>query len=288
MIITRLMGGLGNQMFQYALGRRLALDRKVPFKLDLSWFRSHHDRKYLLENFKIKADIASAPEIDRFKMTRNPKIQKLSETVIRHLPFYYLFPTVKERNISFDPRILKARTDAYFIGYWQSENYFKPISSIIRTDYQLKRHMSTEAVNIYQLINSTESVSVHIRRGDYLTIPRLGICSLDYYQNAHEYILGQLHNPYFFVFSDDIKWSKENLGFLTPVCFVNLHTSDKDVEELVLMSNCQHQIIANSSYSWWGAWLNTHANKHVIAPRKWSNDPNWDTSKIKPESWIQL
>lgn len=288
MIISRLQGGLGNQMFQYALGRRLALDRNVPLKLDLRWYRSHTDRCYLLNRFNISADIASTEEIKQKQILKNRKLGKISEAVLRHSPFYYLFPTVREKNISFDPHILKARTDAYFIGYWQSEYYFKSISPTIQTDYQLKNPLSNESLNFLQLIKSTTSISVHIRRGNYLNNPRHGTCSLDYYQNAHNFILCQFRNPDFFIFSDDLKWAKENLNNAKTTHFVDLKTAEKDVEELILMSTCKHQIIANSTYSWWGAWLNTNPYKVVIAPKQWSTDSKQDTSKLIPKSWIQL
>jgi hypothetical protein len=176
-------------------------------------------------------------------------------------------------------------------GFYQSETYFKPAKDIILEEFTLKKPFSSQAQNISNNIAlQPMPVSLHIRRGDYVSNDRArkhhGLCSLEYYQEAVERITGKVKNPLFFVFSDDIAWAKQNLK-LDNATFVS-NPEIRDYEELLLMSQCRHNIIANSTFSWWAAYLNKNAKKMVIAPKQWNVKSASDTLDILPSSWIQL
>ena len=182
---------------------------------------------------------------------------------------------------------------SYFIGFWQSEKFFKNIEKIIRKEFTLKNPLSNYANVVFEKIKSTPiSASLHIRRGDYVLEPHTnayhGVCGLDYYQKAYEELVKKINSPFeIFVFSDDIEWVKENLRLPGKMHFVS-NPNIPDYEEMFLMSCCTHNIIANSSFSWWGAWLNPNKNKIVIAPKQWFANKNEDAKDIVPESWIKI
>lgn len=289
MVIIKLQGGLGNQMFQYALGRSLAEKNKIDFKLDLSFYNKEKNnlhRNYSLKYFNIIENIAEEDELKKTKEYR----QKNKLIYF----FYRIFSKknivyVKENFFYFGKDILKIKNNAYLDGYWQSEKYFKNIESIIKQEFTLKNKLDSRLENLVEDIKNTNSVSIHIRRGDYITNQKTnsvhGTCSLDYYQTAIEHINNKIKNPIFFIFSDDIEWVKNNLKTEFPTFFIE---GNKDYEDLILMSYCKHNIIANSSFSWWGAWLDHNPNKIVIAPKKWFNVNNINTSDLLPNSWINL
>ncbi|MFH0972649.1 MAG: alpha-1,2-fucosyltransferase, partial [Patescibacteria group bacterium] len=185
--------------------------------------------------------------------------------------------------------ILKLKDDIFLDGYWQTEKYFKDIEDIIRSEFTLKTEYSNLNPELIAKISSCNSVSMHIRRGDYITNQNTnefhGICFLDYYKKAINLIAEKFPNPTIFIFSDDLKWCKENIKIKYPIVFVK---GNKNYEDLIMMSKCSHNIIANSSFSWWGAWLNNNPNKIVIAPQKWLNNPNINYSDIIPSTWIKI
>jgi hypothetical protein len=174
-------------------------------------------------------------------------------------------------------------------GYWQTENYLIDIKDTILNDFQLKLPLRNELKEIALKISDSNSVSIHIRRGDYAqdkkTNAHHGTCSLEYYQEAIKLITEKIQNPIFYIFSDDIEWVKENLKINYPKYHVE---GNKGFEDMELMKNCKHNIIANSSFSWWAAWLNTNKEKIIIAPKNWLNNPKFDTSDVVPNSWIKI
>jgi hypothetical protein len=196
-----------------------------------------------------------------------------------------------EKNYNFDPDILNLKNNVYLDGYWQSDKYFSDIETIIRNDFSFRDEPTETNRRMLDHISSCESVSVHIRRGDYVTLPEAnafhGLCSLSYYQSAVGLLAGQLEKPVFFVFSDDIAWAKENLTFGFKAHFMDHNGPERGDEDLRLMSACHHHIIANSSFSWWGAWLCANPEKIVCAPRKWFNK-DIDTPDNLPASWLKL
>lgn len=296
MVIVKLMGGLGNQMFQYALGRQLSQTLKVPLKLDLSYFykENYHPeetiRHYELGVFNIEESFASPEEIADF-MIEKPKelFPKLFFQIKRAIVPKRI---VRERFFHFDPQILSVKSPSYLEGYWQTFKYFENIDSIIRKEFSFKKNPDSRVLEQYQKIQSVNSVSIHIRRGDYVAFKSVnayhGVCSLEYYEKAISLISKKVKDPVFFIFSDEINWAKENIKINGPHHFIDNDASVPACEDLRLMSKCKHQIIANSSFSWWAAWLNDWNGKIVVAPHKWFNEESKDTKDIIPQNWIRI
>jgi len=288
------MGGLGNQMFQYALGRRLALDRKVFLKLDTTtWYQIHTNHRYELNNYRINAQIASLEEINKFKKVNLGGLRgKIFRNIQKRLS-YYKRRIIDEKSFSFDDGIVnKTSKEVYLNGFWQSEKYFAPISTTIRNELSYIGSPSSQASFWEEKIRSCTSISLHVRRGDYVndseTNQIFGVCSIEYYQNATKFLFNKFPNAKLFIFSDDIGWACQNLSFLPAREFIELIGTKRDIEELKLMSLCKHHIIANSSFSWWGAWLNPSTDKVIIAPDPWFNKPGIATNDLYPDTWIKM
>jgi hypothetical protein len=287
MIIIKIHGGLGNQMFQYATGRRIANDRKVALKLDITAYgnqpSSETVRKFGLQNFNIRIDPASNDEIKKIRYPFG---------IFSKLVWLIKQKIFRQYNIGFIPSILNVVSDYYLDGYFKNEQYFKSIGNTIRSEFTLKNpagQASQEAQ--FKITKSTLPVSLHIRRGDYVqetaTALYHGALPIEYYHSAITYLSEKIGTFNLFVFSDDIAWAKENLHLNVPMTFVS-QPEIPDYEELLLMSLCKHNIIANSSFSWWGAWLNQNPDKIVIAPKRWLAKTGNDYYKEIPPSWIQL
>lgn len=288
MIIVKLMGGLGNQMFQYALAKKLSLKNNSEIVFDFQLFKLG-GRQYALSSFDLN-----------YREVSNWEKHLLCRSVYKRLP-YQLMAIIcgkrvidyREKSLEFDNVILGMRGDMCIEGYWQSEKYFNDIRSELLTDFKIKNNLSGENLKIANSINeSNTAVSLHIRRGDYITNKNAntihGICDLDYYYRAIKYIAKQNSMLDIFVFSDDINWVKENLKVSHNLYFVDNNTEETGAEDLRLMSLCKHNIIANSSFSWWGAWLNRHKDKIVVAPKRWFKDASKNSSDLVPESWKLL
>lgn len=286
MIIVNLKGGIGNQMFQYALGKKLALKNNDTLKLAIDTLqkaRSVGDmhRPYSLDAFSISAEIATASEVRTIKYPYG---------IISMWVRFINARILKKTNIGFIPEVLNWRGDLFLDGYWQSPSYFTDIRDTLLTEFTLETPVSDVMSSYKQQIESSTSVSIHIRRGDYVENPRVrkefGICEPAYYKAAIVHVTEKLTAPTFFIFSDDIQWVKENLSLPESTVFVQ--DSDlKAVEELTLMAMCKHNIIANSTFSWWGAWLNANKNKIVVCPTPWFENNSSDLNLI-PKIWIQL
>lgn len=286
MIIANLKGGVGNQLFQYALGRHLSIKNKTELKLDVSGLEQAQRvgdayRPFDLYNFNITAPIATEDEIKKLKypygwfskMWRN-----------------FSFKVLRQHNLLFDPKILNLPDNTYLDGYWQSPKFFDDIREVLIKDLTLANPLSSAADTYCTKIQNTNSVALHVRRGDYVKNPivakEFGICSNDYYTKAVKYISENVNDPVFFVFSDDINWVKNNIALPDSAVYVQ-DPKLTTIEELVLMSQCRHNIIANSSFSWWGAWLNNNTSKIVIAPTPWFDHTPYDKNLI-PKSWLQI
>lgn len=296
MIITKLTGGLGNQMFQYAVARSLSLYKNIPFKLDINDYDTtcHNSdtlRKYALSIFNIDESFSTAEENDRLLGVNNIYL-KMKCRIPNALRGYFLKQIFLESHYHYDSKIWQTGMDFYLIGYWQSEKYFFNENDQIRRDFTLKKQLSIKAKEWLRKINTTNAVSLHIRRGDYITNMHTntyhGTCSPGYYFKASDIIKQRISNMELFIFSDDISWVKKNLKVTVPVNFVSDSRGIQDYEEMMLMSKCKHNIIANSSFSWWGAWLNQNRDKIVIAPKKWFADPNINTQDLIPDRWLRI
>lgn len=293
MIIVKLIGGLGNQMFQYAAGRRIAFINNTELKLDISGFEKLEGvtpRKYELKHFNIMENIALEREIKKFKSSN--RFYKLFFRIKNMFKPYYRRTIIKERFFHFDPDILKIGNNVYLEGYWQSEKYFKDIEEIIRKEFTVRYPISGKNKEIMDIIKDKNSVSMHFRRGDYVKNPDVnklhGICTYDYYNKSIEYFAGKIKEPYFFIFTDDSLFIKENFKPSYPVTFIEHNGEEYVYEDLRLMSYCKHNIIANSSFSWWGGWLNKNPDKIVIAPEKWFNSAKYNTQDLISPDWILI
>ena len=290
MIIVKLMGGLGNQMFQYALGRRLSVENDQPLKLDLAWFETQQKRAFELDHFNIQADIATRREVEKFFPERkNSRLAALFRSFSAHAKSYEVC-TEKEPG-KFDPLAVSAAENRYLEGYWQSEKYFKPIEQVIRKDFTLKIPSEKDDAALLERICAQNSVSLHIRRGDYVSDPVIhsvhGVLSLTYYTHAMRKIGERVASPSFFVFSDDIAWARGHLR-AEKITFVEHNDTAKGVHDLALMRACRHHIIANSSFSWWGAWLSDYLEKVAIAPKRWFIKRDSDKTDILPADWLVI
>lgn len=293
MIIVRLTDGLGNQMFQYALGRKLSLLKSTELKLDINWYQGKKEaqqkRKYSLSCFNVQQNIASQKDLDFF-FQRNLLISLDSKA-----KKLFNLPPIKvikiQKGFQFDKSVFECPRNVYLKGYWQSEKYFLDIRDILLQDFSLKTEPSSAQQAIIEEITNSESVSVHIRRGDYVANPDLnrvhGVCSLDYYQTCVDYLKRYVQEPHFFIFSDDTEWVQENLIIEGKTTYVSDKNS-ADYDDLRLMSLCQHNIVANSSFSWWGAWLNRNPNKIVCTPKQWFAVKSRNTGDLIPSTWLKF
>lgn len=291
MIITRLHGGLGNQLFQYAVGRHLAEKNRTILKIDKTVFETYKLHKYSLSPFNINENFASVEEI---AVLKEKKYCFMRRTIMRMMRKPTCFPAYfVEKNFSFDPAILNLPDNVYIEGYWQSEKYFQDIEEIIRREFAVKTELAGKNLDLAREIKSCNSVSVHIRRGDFISNPEIkrvhgNCCDLDYYNRCAEYLCGIVTLPHFFIFSDDPVWVSENIIMPGSVTYVDYNDADNNYEDLRLMSLCKYHIIANSSFSWWGAWLGTNPNKITIAPNKWFNITERDTKDLIPKEWLKI
>lgn len=287
MIVTRLIGGLGNQMFQYAVGRALAARRGVPVAIDRRGFAEYKVHAYGLDNFALAAQ--DAPDWALPRSAGGGRVQRL----LRRLRGTGPLKLVVESGMAFDPTIVTLPDNVYLDGYWQSERYFADMADTIRADFQVRHAPSAANAEWLQRIGDSLSVSIHVRRGDYVSNPAAnkfhGTCGLDYYERAIADIRARVDGePVFFVFSDDPDWTRDNLNFAGCVQhFIRDNDAATNYEDLRLMAACRHHIIANSTFSWWGAWLNPRADKTVIAPARWFAETR-DTSDLLPQEWVRL
>jgi hypothetical protein len=292
MIIVKLIGGLGNQLFQYALGRNLALKNNTELKLDISGFETYKLYKYGLHNFNIIENIATDKDIYEFKPKKAQFLSYVSNKISERVLPWYKQKYIIEPDFRFNSNILKIGKNAYLDGYWQSEKYFTGISSIILDEFSVKNEPDELNRELLTTINSTNSVCLHIRRGDYIsnrtTLETHGVLGIDYYTRSLNSMKKMVNNPQIFIFSDDIPWARENLKINLPLHFIDNNGVEKNYEDLRLMSNCKHHIIANSSFSWWGAWLCINPDKIIFAPKQWFNDRTRDDRDIVPDLWIKI
>jgi hypothetical protein len=284
-------------MFQYAAGRRLAIVHRVPLKLDTGWFNymppEDTTRRYALGIFPVQEDFATLDEIRSFTGESSSKIWNRLHSFAEK---YGLAPaskhTVKERFLHFDQSILNLPNRAYLIGYWQSNKYFHDVENILRREFMVEAPLAGKNLEIANQIRNTNSISIHVRRGDYVSNPATtefhGICGIEYYRLCIAELVKKVAYPHFFVFSDDHNWTHENLKIDFPVTYVDHNDSGAGYEDMRLMSLCRHNIIANSSFSWWGAWLNPNPSKLVYAPCRWFNRSDIDTKDLVPAEWIRL
>ncbi|MCE6987648.1 alpha-1,2-fucosyltransferase [Dyadobacter sp. CY323] len=291
MIISKISHGLGNQLFQYAIARKLSIQAKTSLYFDLRYYNHHYAtdtfRSFRLNNFKIDYQLLDTSPV----LIYLSKATKLFPQ--RSLP--PLFELVREGNDGFNARALTAKSMfVYLSGFWQTEQYFKDIQDVLQKEITLKIAATPQFQKFEALIKKEENpISLHIRRGDYVNNSQFsnqfGFIGLDYYKRATDMFQEKMPSCKFFVFSDDFQWVKENFPQDSNTVYVESAGDNSDLEDLMLMRTCKHHIIANSSFSWWGAWLNSYPGKMVVAPQKWYNNmPDLNTNDLIPADWLRM
>ena len=292
MIIVKLIGGLGNQMFQYATARRLAEKHSTILKLDVTGFEEYKLHRYSLHCFQTWEYLATQTEIKSIKGNQN-LFNRLKRKITSKLDAKHPKNSwIIEKQFNFDADILETPNNVLLDGYWQTEKYFADITDILRREFVIKYQQDNQSQKFADSIQSTEAVSLHVRRTDYvqdaLTNKIHGTCDQNYYARSVHYIAERVANPHFFIFSDEPQWARDNLKFDFPTTVVDCNDASRNYEDLRLMSMCKHNIIANSSFSWWGAWLNANLDKIICAPNQWFIDPTRNTKDVIPDTWIKL
>lgn len=284
MKIVKILGGLGNQMFQYAFYLALS-QRHKSVKTDLSGYENYtlHNGFELTRVFGIHPPQAPMFIVNLYSpQTRSWIYRKLRRILMLKNAY-----KTEDNFFAFDQDILYNKKPMLYWGYWQNQGYFIDIEKKIRDEFKFNNLLNENNTTYMQSIKSTTSVSVHIRRGDYLKDELLGgLCSLDYYKKAISKMRASLDAPVFYIFSDDLHWCREHLDFDASKFYISGNDGENSHIDMQLMSSCKHNIIANSSFSWWAAWLNENPNKIVIGPEKWTN--HHDSNQIIPEQWIKL
>ena len=299
MIIVRLRGGLGNQLFQYAAARALAVHKSVELKADLYTYTKHPYRKFELKYFNIDLPEASRKEVHAFTGS-NPLIRYLN----KKSNYFYCPLVCSQPHYHYFEDFLNLPSSVYLSGYWQSEKYFYAIKDIIKSEITPRVKPDQYNDELIHEMDSVESIAVHVRHGDYTTnINYKSFFSQpgrEYYANAISHIRNNHPSPKFYFFSDNIPWCRATFKDLPDAVFISHNTGDESYKDLLLISSCKHQIIANSTFSWWGAWLNPNRQKTVIAPRFWfktsyqmKKEPVYpcriyNTKDLIPENWICL
>lgn len=294
MIFVRISGGLGNQMFQYAAAYSKAREYDYELVLDNTELISdinlkNTDREFELNYLNINSRTINIQDYQMISVPTSGLLYRL----LRKASLYIKIPFlnyIRETSFSFDKIINRTRKYSYIDGNWQSEKYFLNCRDDLRKQFIITDFAHANQ-KIIEKMKDVESVAIHIRRGDYLTNPNAnkvhGVCPISYYKRAIADLREKKTNLQFFVFSDDPQWAKENLAIEKDIIFIDHNTGDRSYLDMQLMINCRNHIIANSSFSWWGAWLSDDINKYVYAPKKWFL-VDIDTSDLIPKSWIRI
>jgi hypothetical protein len=291
-VISHIIGGVGNQMFQYAAGKALALATGQQHYLDINDFSDYKLHNGFELNRVFNLDITSADQITIAgmlgwrsshlvrKILRQPQLASLRGKKFVVQPYFNYWPD-----------FFSLTGNVYLHGYWQSESYFKPFESIIRQNFTFREPLEGKNLELSLEISGCQSVSLHVRRGDYIndskTARIMDVCSLEYYLAAVDNIAKCVKRPVFYIFSDDIDWVKKNLPISFPCVYVDHNRGAESYRDMQLMSLCKHNVIANSSFSWWGAWLNDNPGKIVVAPKTWFCNGTNDSDLI-PAEWVRL
>lgn len=288
MVIVRIQGGLGNQLFQYALARSLSKRTGQTFKLDFTSYGHDELRKPGLRSFRAQFPVAGRLEISQLKYgLKEHFLAKLMRKEPTKGATY-----IQEKSHSFDKSILSLKAPAYLDGYWQSEKYFHDFGDLIRSELILRDGLPKSSSHWEQKIGDCESISIHVRRGDYVANPAnhsiFGICSPEYYIRSVDLIQSSLPNAHLFLFSDDPNWVRENLVPKLGNKAEVMPVSEDPAQDMYLMSRCRHNIIANSTFSWWAAWLNPNPGKVVVAPSVWFKQAERESPDLIPREWKRL
>lgn len=298
MIISRLEGGLGNQMFQYAYGWYAAKIHLTTLKLDLSSYRTRPAHGYLLDKFCIQASEVPEEEVNRVPRRYRNAPSESNETVSQSsiasgingwFNFFSELKRFKEKPFGFHPRYRSVPNHRYLVGNWQSEKFFPGIREDLLSQFRLKESPNSISREVSRAIGNTRSLALHIRRGDYVTSASAASIyenlSLDYYRRSVSRFAEMGGRPTVFVFSNDHAWCEANLRLPFETRFVTHNTAETAHEDMWLMSQCAGCVIANSTFSWWAAWLNTRPDKQIFAPQTWFRNGIMDDRAINCDDW---
>lgn len=280
-IYTRLFGGAGNQLFQYAAGRTLADTLGCDLILDSRYVAGSKDRGDCFAHFSDA------------RFTRSATLPPTKSDGVLRYGLWRLFGRTprfyRESGLGFDTRLMRQPADTYLHGYWQSERYFAPIAEQLRKDLNFTTPLNSANIDMAaQIASARTPVSLHVRRGDYLAGDTYAACPPDYYRAAAAHLSAQLGPLTCFVFSNDPAWARDNLNLGHDTIVVDINDESTGHFDLHLQSLCAHHVIANSTFSWWAAWLNGAADKQVVAPKHWFAKPGLDNPDLCPPSWIRL
>ena len=298
MIIAEMKGGLGNQMFQYAFAKSLALRNNASLKIDATdYVHTVGDPKkgirlFGLRYFNIEAGEATAEDLQKFSPYRSAgflgSIRRYLNTFGDYRKKKFIIEP-KDNFFSFDGKMISQpiKEDVYVSGFWQSEEYFRDYSEAIRKQLSVAGSPEGKNKEALEKIKEQNSVAIHVRHGDNATAiaKSHGVLPMDFYKKAIEQIKNRVSDPVFYVFSDDIEWAKENLPKVDAMIAVDWNGDDKNHEDMRLMSACKHHIIANSTFSWWGAWLGFHKDQLVFAPKKYHQEGTVERRDFYPKTW---
>ena len=312
MILVQLTGGLGNQMFQYAFARALQDKTNFEIKLDITELENP-DRPYALHHFRINQTMVLPLEASRNAISKTGgriAIRRLAQVLVDQVGIldglknrvkarlnlrpelciapnmFHLIPAL------LNPRRIVIRNGMILRGYWQNEAYFVGIERQLRKEFSFREPLGKQNLELAEFLEHRDNaISVHVRRGDYVHNPRAaklhgGICDRSYYEEAAKILTKRVRSPVFYVFSDEPKWVADNLSLPGKTVLVDWNQGDNSFRDMQLMSLCSHNIIANSTFSWWGAWLNKNPRKTVVAPREWFRGRS--DIGIVPSSWVRV
>ena len=297
MIIVSLFGGLGNQMFQYACGKSVASRLGVELKLDVSLVQDRAERKnftyrdYELGVFKIKEEIATIEEVRQY--IPNLWNSKLYLKQLYKLKRFFNGNSFYNEKLKFiyNKDIEQVKDNTYLYGYFQTEIYFKTLRNELLQIFRIQQEIDLINSSLISQMKSENSISIHVRRGDYLNSPFEILDIQNYYQKAIEFIQKEINSPVFYIFTNDYLWVEKNFELLNiKKTIVKINSDNQSYLDMILMSNCKHNICANSSFSWWGAWLNTNPSKIVIAPDRWFKNAEYVASSYNliPSDWQKI
>lgn len=294
MIIVKVCEGLGNQLFQYAFARSLQIKSDKKVLLDTSNYtderfplaRTDVKRSYQLDHFKIRIEKVGKRDLQKYHfLIRKDKLGKWISVLAEHHLWMYQV-VIQDVPWEYRADYLHGVKNVYYRGWFQNPRYFTSIRKQLLKEI-VPKHKIKIAPELRNLLRADNVVAVHYRRGDYKSINNC--LPNDYYTRAMNYVEQIVENPQYLFFSDEILWVKEQMGSKKNFHYVNDYGKFEDYEELMIMSRCRNLIIANSTFSWWAAWLNTYDNKLVIMPQKWVHTKRWRDGSLEfPKDWIKL
>lgn len=282
-LVIRVVGGLGNQMFQYATALALAVRANRSLLIDARVFERYTLHKYGLDAWSVSAPLAQG------NITSVPSL--LSITLAERFKWFRPKTYYKEPSLAYDPALQGQSGVDYLSGYFQTARYFEDVRAQLTHEFRLSKPLPEAAERLLDELTGVESIAIHVRRGDYVSNPETlrihGVCSQGYYQAAIDLALERVPNARFFVFSNDHSWVRQHLKLPESTVQVD-GLAQHPAQDIALMAACKHHIIANSSFSWWAAWLSSNVEGVKIAPSPWYDDPTYPESDLIPRGWLRV